>query len=295
MTMKNWLRRLIQFAAALAVAYLAACVYLFAVQTQKIFDPTPDILTNPGRMGMDYEDVKIPLTSDGEQIQLDAIWIPAAGDTPAAETPSVLYLHGQDDTVGKNLEHGIRQLHALGYHVLKVDYRGYGKSYHDHKPSERSVYEDAEAAWQFLITDRGASAGRSIIYGHSLGGAIAIELASRDHVDAAALIVESTFTSINQMSQERFGGLPGILPMDLLIRHRFDSENKVGQLDLPILLIHGKADAKIPYTMSEELYWLAPDPKELMLIDGGEHANSASIASVDFKARVSAFVEKYLK
>ncbi|MFT4549572.1 MAG: pimeloyl-ACP methyl ester carboxylesterase [Verrucomicrobiales bacterium] len=291
--MKNWKRRLIILLSALVVAYLGACGYLWATQTQQIFDPCKEIHTDPGRMGMEYIDVRVPVTSDGEQIMLDGIWIPAETAESTNNAPSIIFLHGQDDTIGKNLEHNVRQLHALGYNVLQIDYRGYGNSFDSYTPSEKTVYEDAEAAWQFLIVDLGADPNLTFIYGHSLGGAIAIELAMH-HPEAAGLIVESTFTSIIDMVKYRQPILTRLLPMKMLIRHQFDSKNKIGNLQLPVLLIHGRADAKVPYMMSQQLYELAPEPKDRLIIKGGEHANSASIDAVDYKAKVATFVGKHL-
>jgi alpha-beta hydrolase superfamily lysophospholipase len=292
--MKNWKRRLIILLSTLAAVYLAACGYLWSTQTQAIFDPCGDVFQEPKSMGMHCEKVRVPVTSDGEQIMLDGIWIPAATGDPT-KAPSILHLHGQDDTVGKNLEHSFRQLNALGYNVFQVDYRGYGASFDTYTPSEKTVCEDAEAAWQFLITDRGADPSRTFIYGHSLGGAVAIELAIHHPDDAAGLIVESPFTSINYVSHERHPILTRLLPMNLLIRHPFNSKGKIGNLQMPVLLIHGKEDVKIKPWMTEELYELAPEPKELLMIAGGEHTNCASVGSVDYKAKVSAFVERCIE
>ena len=222
---------------------------------------------------------------------LDGIWVPAAGGLGASRAPSILYLHGQDTTVGKNLEHTL-QLQRMGYNVLLVDYRGYGDSYYETRPSEASVYEDAEAAWQYLIREHGVDASRAFIYGHSLGGAIAIELAIK-HPRAAGLIVESTFTSVGAMSRENHPIAAVVLPMGKLIRHRFDSIDKIGKLQIPVLLIHGLADAKIPFKMTDQLFLAAPEPKEKLLIKGGEHANCSSVGWIEYRDKVSAFVEKY--
>lgn len=292
--MRIWKRRLIILGSALAAAYLAACGYLLITQTRTIFDPCAEVFQDPKAMGMDYEKVRVPVTSDGEQIMLDGIWIPAEAGEPTNKAPSILHLHGQDDTIGKNLEHSVRQLHALGYNVLQVDYRGYGESFDNYRPSEKTVYEDAEAAWQFLLTDRGADPDRTFIYGHSLGGAVAIELAIHHPDDAAGLIVESAFTSIIDMSHHRYPILTRLLPMRLLIHHPFNSKDKIRNLRLPILLIHGHEDQKIPYQMTEELFDLAPEPKELLPIVGGEHANCASVGSVAYGAKVSAFVKEHI-
>jgi alpha-beta hydrolase superfamily lysophospholipase len=287
---KHWKPRLAVAVGALVVAYVAACVYFWSSQVEKIFDPVAEIFTDPGRMGIAFEPVQIPVSSGGEQTILDGIWVPAVGESPPDDAPSFLYLHGQDTTIGKNLNHTLH-LAEMGYNVLVVDYRGYGNHCCETKPSEASVKEDAEAAWQYLIHERGATADKSFIYGHSLGGAIAIDLATK-HDEAAGLITESTFTSIIGMSEERHPIVSAILPMRLLIRHPFDSISKIGDLGIPVLLIHGDADAKIPCEMIDELYDAAPDRKEKLLVQGGEHANCSSNGSVEYREKLSAFVDR---
>ncbi len=290
--MKNWKRRLLLLISALVIAYLAACIYIRVNQVEMIFLPLETIYTNPKRMGMDYDDVKISVGSGSEAGKLDGFWVPA--EDPDA--PVMLYLHGNDATIGKNLEH-TQRLHELGYHVLLFDYRGYGSSYGTTQPSEDKVYEDAEAAWRYLIGTKGFKPQEIFIFGHSLGGAVAIELATRVTGDEkpAGLITKCTFTRVLDMSAEKYNGWLQWLPLEWLVSHRFESIEKVGKLQVPVLFIHGTADEKIPHSMSEQLYAAAPGPKELLLIEGGGHANSGSRGLVDYNEVVSEFVSRHFK
>jgi pimeloyl-ACP methyl ester carboxylesterase len=283
--MKTWPRRLAIFVGILAALYLAACVYIWVTQVDKIFKPLAIIPTNPARMGMAFDEVSIPVGQAPEQSKLNAFWVPV--DNPNA--PVFLCLHGNNATFGKHLDQ-LQRLHQLGYHVLLVDYRGFGKSVGGGKPSETKVYEDAEAAWHYLTLVRGVKPQQAFIYGHSLGGAIAIELATR-HPEAAGLIAESTFTSMQAMAKRDYW----YLPIDFLLQHRFDSIKKIGGLRIPVLLIHGTRDEKVPCEMTDQLYAAAPQPKERLLIAGGEHVNCGSIGWVEYKNKVTAFVQEQLK
>ena len=183
----------------------------------------------------------------------------------------MLYLHGNDKNIGygHDLDSAAR-MHGLGYNLLMVDYRGYGKSTGG-EPSEAKVYEDAEAAWNYLLKQRVSAPQRTFIYGHSLGGAIAIDLAIH-HPEAAGVIAESTFTSIYAMGRRDYS----YLPVGLLLNQHFDSLDKVGKLKIPVLLIHGTWDTRVPWQMSQRLFDRAPQPKFLKLIEGGEHSNNSS-------------------
>src|SRR3989454_11049701 len=152
------------------------------------------------------------------------------------------------------------------------DYRGYGES-EGPFPSEKTVYEDADAAWISLVDQRGIRPARPYIYGHSLGGAIAIELAAH-HPEAAGLIVESSFPSIREMPKLR--KQYALLPMQLLSQ-RFDSIQKVSKLRLPVLYIHGTTDEVVPYAMGEQLFRASGGRKRFIAIGGGLHNNNAAV------------------
>jgi uncharacterized protein len=185
--------------------------------------------------------------------------------------------------IGGNVDH-VARLNRLGFAVLAVDYRGYGRS-GGAFPSETQVYEDAEAAWHYLVQDRRVDARRAFIYGHSLGGAVAIDLAIR-HPEAAGLIVESTFTSIADIARTEYW----IFPVDRLLNQRFDALAKVSMLSVPVLFIHGTADREVPYTMSERLFAATTGPKWLTLVPGGGHEDSGKVAETLYAQAVLDFV-----
>ena len=199
----------------------------------------------------------------------------------------VLYLHGNGSNVGANVEHANR-FHRLGLSVFLIDYRGYGKSQGDF-PSESQVYEDAQLAWDYLVKQRGIHPSQIYIYGHSLGGAVAIDLAVR-HPEAAGLIVEGSFTSVRAMVDYQ-KPLFSMFPIDLLLTQRFDSISKVDRLQMPVLFIHGTADTVVPPQMSKKLFDAAPEPKQLYIVPDGGHNNSAQIGGAEYLLRVRQFLD----
>jgi hypothetical protein len=229
-------------------------------------------------LNMPYENVSIPLTGDRGQIH--GWWIPAPSPEEKISTlpnepmkilkspKAILYLSG---TGGNKSSRGylrrMEGLRQLGFAVLAIDYRGYGQSQGDF-PSENMVYADSRAAWNYLTQVRGISPEQIIIYGESLGGAIALDLAVR-HPEAGGLIVQSTFTSMAE-TVKRMNYL-GIFPIDLLLTQRFDSISKVRRLSVPVLFLHGMKDTVVPFDMSQRLYKAAPAPKQILLIPKAGH------------------------
>lgn len=282
MSMRNWTRRLSIGAVAIVVVYAAACTYMWATQLDHVFEPELLLQTTPDRLGMKFEELRIPVGSGPDRGELQAWWVPAE----QANAPTFLYLHGNDRNIANHLEYTLR-LHNLGYNVLLSDYRGYGKS-SGGRPNEAKVYGDAEAAWQYLLKQRGVKPQQAFIYGHSLGGAIAIDLAVH-HPEAAGLITESTFTSMAEMGKLAYPWLP----VDWLLDQRFEALKKIALLKIPVLLIQGTWDKRVPVQMAQQLYAAAPQPKTLMLIEGGEHNNSSTIGWIEYRDAVTAFVKQY--
>ena len=191
-------------------------------------------------------------------------WMPGE----RADAPALLYLHGaRFNLTGSTWR--TQKWREAGFSVMAIDYRGFGKSEGD-TPSEKFAYEDAQAAWE-LFKKKQPDPAKRLIYGHSLGGAVAIELAT--HVrpnEAAGLITEATFTSISDMIKTSQWGF---LPVSFLITQRFESERKIAKVQLPKLFIHGTADRIVPWRMSQALYDAAPGPKRLIKVEGAGHSN----------------------
>ncbi|MCS6814450.1 MAG: lysophospholipase, partial [Cyanobacteria bacterium] len=187
--LRQYVKPMVMIVLLLAAAYVSVCLLLLWQQARFIFFPHATLEKTPETFDLPYETVWIPVTAAKDKPEhLHGWWIPAR--QPHGKV--LLYLHGNTNNIGANVEHAGR-FHRLGFSVLLVDYRGYGQS-EGSFPSEQQVYADAEAAWHYLVQQRGINPEQIVIYGHSLGGAIAIELATR-HPQASGLIVESSFTS----------------------------------------------------------------------------------------------------
>ncbi len=267
MTGRGLLARLV---AVLAVAAaVGGCAYLNEKQGELIFRPTSDVWWGFERAGLAFEERWIPVGANGDK--LHAFWSPA--DDKAA--PVLLYLHGARWNLTGSVTR-IERWRKLGFNVLAIDYRGFGKSTAT-SPSEQLAYEDAEAAWDYLAR---AEPGRSrYIVGHSLGGAIATELAVR-RPDAQGLVLEATFTSIRDMighTTWRF------LPVNLILTQEFDTLSKLPKLRIPLLVVHGTGDRIVPFEMGERLFRAATGPKRFIRVEGGSHHNLSSVANDQYR------------
>ena len=277
-------RSLLSIGAIAIILYTAACLYLFFQQTRFIFFPSSAIETTPKFFNLDYQEVWLPVkTRSGGVERMHGWWIPAS--KPNAQV--LLYLHGNGINIGANVAHANR-FHRLGFSVLLPDYRGYGRS-EGSFPTEASVYQDAAVAWDYLVQERKIQPEQIFLYGHSLGGAVAIDLAVK-HPDAAGLIVESSFTSIRDIVD--YQSIYRIFPIDLILNQRFDSIRKVRSLALPVLFIHGTADLRVPATMSQQLYEAAPQPKQLVLIPDAGHNNTAETAGDKYFQLMQKFIQQ---
>lgn len=235
------------------------------------------------------QEMDLPVANQGAIQHVHAWWWPAGEDAPA-----LLYLHGARwNLTGQMFR--IEQLHEFGFSVLAIDYRGFGKSDSEGDvPSEASVYEDAAVAWR-RFTELAPDPTPRFIYGHSLGGAIAIDLAAhlseeaeKTNKKAAAngLVVESSFTTLADMAREVTWSW---VPVQLLLTQTFDSIDKIKQVRMPVLIAHGADDRFVPLRFSERLYEAAPEPKKLLLVQGGTHNNSLRIGSGEYKAALHEF------
>ncbi len=279
MTRTASLRRLagVALLALLALGLQAGCASLDERQRGWIFQPSDRTWAGGLAAAEGMEDVWIGFksTADGSDVRLHGLWLPQ----PDARAPVLLYLHGARYDVRGSAPR-MRRMHELGFAVLGVDYRGFGKSTPG-LPSEAMAAEDARAAWDW-IAQRHPGA-RRFIFGHSLGGAIGVNLASQVG-DEAGLIVEGSFTSIpDVVSSFRWGWLP----VSPLITQRFDAASRVADIGSPLLVVHGSRDSLIPPRLGQQLYERAREPKRFVLVEGGSHHNTNAVGQAQYREALS--------
>lgn len=232
------------------LAACSSCATLDALERELVFRPITADWAGYSPGILDAEEVWIPVGTGTDR--LNGWWLAAPG---AQHT--LVYFHGARVNLTGSI-YRLRGFRDAAFNVLAIDYRGFGRST-ARLPSESSVYEDAEAAWNWLdarVPDR----GRRILYGHSLGGAIAAEVALRAG-GAAALVLESSFTS-----------LPEVTALGPLLTLRMDLLAKLERLDLPVLVVHGSNDTVVPPEMARRLFAAARGPKRLVMVEGATHS-----------------------
>jgi hypothetical protein len=265
---------------------LAGCGTLDEKQREWIFQPSDRSWGNTATLASDMKDVWIDFDSQasGDPAKLHALWMegpPEAG----ANGPVLLYLHGARWNVSGSAPR-IRSMQQLGFSVLAIDYRGFGKST-SLLPSEDTAYEDARAAWDWLA--RHYPGRPRYIFGHSLGGAIGIDLASQVQ-DESGVIVEGTFTSIAEVvSTFKWGWLP----VSGFITQRFESMRKVSKIGSPLLVVHGDRDNLILPSLGRKLYEAATGPKRFVLVEGGSHFSTNTVGQEQYREALRALFGEY--
>ncbi len=264
--------------ASLLVLLPIGCAKLEQTERELVFRIEPGTARWFSGLPAGVEDVQLQSPALAADESLHAWWWPA----PRKDAPALLYLHGSRWNLTGQLFR-IEQLHAMGFSVLAVDYRGFGQS-RGPLPSERSVYQDALIAWEHLARLQ-PEASKRFIYGHSLGGAVAVNLAheladDKQSPQAAGLIVESSFTNLGDVAT---AVSHTSLPVRWLLSQEFDSLSKIGAVGVPVLIAHGRDDRYVPARFSEALFDAAREPKQLLLIDGANHNNSLRMAANSYR------------
>ena len=266
----NWRRR----GTAAALAALMSCVGLEAQQRKWIFQAglgSGPASAEEGSAVLQDQWIEYHSAETDAPVRLHAVW----RGQPHHDAPVLLYLHGARFDLRGSVQR-MQSLHELGFAVLAIDYRGFGRSTST-LPSERTACEDACAAWRWLA-ERHPEAPR-YIYGHSLGGAIAVHLAAEVD-DAAGLIVEGTFTSIPEV----FGTMRwGWLPLQPLITERFDSAQRLPRVRAPVLVVHGSDDETIHPQLGRALYERATAAKRFLLVEGGSHHDTHAVGHAQLR------------
>jgi alpha-beta hydrolase superfamily lysophospholipase len=273
---RRWIHALLALAVLLPLT-LSGCASLDEKQREWVFQPSKQSWWGGASATEGMQDAWIEFVSreSGEPVKLHALWLPQA----RTDAPLLLYLHGARWDV-RSSAHRMRRMHELGFAVLGIDYRGFGRSTRE-LPSEAMAYEDARAGWDWLA--RHAPQARRFVFGHSLGGAIAVHLATSVD-DAAGLMVEGSFTSIRDV----FATFKwGWLPVGPLITQRFDAAERIVQAKVPVLVVHGSADRLIAPELGRALYERAPQPKRFVLVEGGTHHNTNGLAQDHYRAAMA--------
>jgi fermentation-respiration switch protein FrsA (DUF1100 family) len=239
-----------------------------------IFQPSPGVDLRPAQLGLEGEEVFLE-TEDG--VRLHAFFLPAPG-----ATRGMLFLHGNAGNASHRLPNAA-ELVRLGIHVLLLDYRGYGES--EGSPSEAGVYADARAGLAHLVEKRGLPESRIVVFGRSLGGAVAVDLVRGRRV--AGLILESTFTSAADVARSALGW-----PAAALVRGRFDAAAKIGDVRCPLLFFHGDRDEIVAFRLGRGLFERAPEPKSFETIPGASHNDTIEVGGRPYFQRIGAFLDE---
>ncbi|WP_285420015.1 alpha/beta fold hydrolase [Pseudomonas sp. efr-133-TYG-5] len=285
-------RRRLAFAcmAALIIGLPASCAVLEHTERKLLFRIEPGTAGWYHGLPDSVQELELQPKSFKAGQNIHAWWWPAE----RANAPAILYLHGVRWNLTGQLFR-IEQLRAAGYSVLAIDYRGFGQSHGD-LPSERTVYEDARVAWERFKQLQPDPAKR-LIYGHSLGGAVAIDLAAELGQNAVnhhtplpvrGLVIESTFTSLADVAAAVANTS---LPVQWLLSQKFDSIDKIADIHMPLLVVHGLADAFVPPRFSEQLFAAAQQPKRLLLVPGGTHNNSMALGGQNYRKAIDALMQ----
>ncbi len=254
------------------ISYFGYTFYLGSQENNLIFSPDKEMVSTPE---IPYENVDLT-TSDKMQLNGWFFLNPKSKDV-------LLYFHGN----GGNISHRLKDIdlfyHDLNLSIFIIDYRGFGRSVGI--PSEVGVYQDALTAYWYLVRKKNFLSKNIIIYGQSLGGAVAIDLAST--VPAKALITENTFTCAIDMAKYMYP----YFPVKMVVRSKFQSIEKIKKISYPKLIIHAMQDQTVPFAHGQQLYDSAPAPKRFYAVVGANHGNNSLIAGPDYVRVLREFIQ----
>ncbi len=279
--MERRLKRSIRVAVIVLVVVAVAGTaarQLRLLDRQFVFFPERDLAATPAEVGLDYEDVRLDV-GNGER--LHGWFVPGDAET------TLLWFHGNAGNIGDRVDN-LRMLHdALEASVFIFDYRGYGES--EGTASEAAMYEDAEAALEYLRSIKALDPAESIVlFGRSLGGAVAVEMAARHQV--RGVIVESAFTSVRDMARKAYPFLPSGLLVQML-ESRFDALSRIPDVHSPVLVLHGDRDDLVPFEHGRKLFDAGNDPKSFYLIEGASHNDTHLVGGKRYFDALRTFIE----
>ena len=250
---------------------------LFVFQSRYVYYPDRILLADPGAIGLRFESISFE-TADG--VKLSGWFIPSERARGV-----ILFCHGNAGNISHRLD-SIQIFHRLGLDVFIFDYRGYGQS--QGKPTESGTYQDADAAWRYLIEERQVTPTEIIISGRSLGGAVASWLA-QSHTPGA-LILESTFTSIRDIAARLYP----FLPVRLLLRFEYNTADYLGRVSCPVLIVHSSEDEIMPFSHGRRLFEVANEPKRFLELTG-THNEGFLTSGKRYEEGLNAFISEYIQ
>jgi uncharacterized protein len=240
------------------LVYMA--IRLYFRQWSFVFKPSKKMIGSPSDMGKNFEEYYLQNKEDKKGKKIHCWWIPGEREENAK---AVIFFHSNTGNISFELK-TMRFLSSLGLGVLMIDYPGYGKS--EGKPGEKGCYRAADAAWDFLRMEKGFPAGDIIVYGQSLGGALAAYLASKH--ECCGLVFQSGFTSIPDMAVYLFP----ILAARWLCHTRLNSLKFISRCKCPVLILHSEDDEFVPVKHAHKLYSRAPFPKKIIIFKGSHYS-----------------------
>jgi fermentation-respiration switch protein FrsA (DUF1100 family) len=270
------MKSLLALLALLAACYGALLALMYVFQSRLLYLPDiagAGLATTPASIGLDFETVRLT-AADG--VRLHGWYLSA----PRARRV-VLFCHGNAGNVSHRLD-SLRIFHELGLAVLIFDYRGYGES--EDRPSEAGTYADAQAAWRWLREERGYRPDEIVLFGRSMGAAVAAELATR--VEPAAVILESAFTSVPDLAARFYW----YVPVRWLARLHYPTLDRVTGIEAPLLVVHSRDDEIVPFEHGVAIHARANPPKSLLEIEG-DHNTGFLVSAARYRDGLAAFID----
>lgn len=264
----------------IVIVYVGFAAFLFIFQAKLLFFPDRVIVDTPRSAGLDYDSVTL-ITKDN--IKISAWYVPAPSG--GNDRGTILFCHGNAGNISHRIEL-IKIFHDLGLNVLIFDYRGYGES--EGKPSEKGMYRDVDAAWDFLIKTKNTPENRIIIVGRSLGGAIGAYVAQNRN--PKGLILDSTFVSVKDLGAELYR----FIPVRWMSRFSFNTVKFLRNVSVPVLVIHSRNDDVVPFHHGQRVYESAQGEKSFLEISG-LHNDGYLTSSNKYTEGIDSFISQSSK
>ena len=270
------MQALINLSIAFCAVYSAFVLLVYFGQSRLVYFPEKQLSNTPDVIGLDYATVSIPV-GNGETLHG---WWMSVQDAKG----TVLFFHGNAGNISHRINY-LTMFKRLGYNTLLFDYRGYGQS--SGTPSESGMYQDALAAWHYLIGTKEIAPERIVLFGESLGGAVASWLAAREK--PGLLVLASTFTSVPELGAEIYP----FLPVRWISRFEYNTLASLQAVSCPVFIAHSPQDEIIPFRHGQRLFQVAPEPKQFLPLEGSHNTGFIFMQPV-WKKALGAFMDKNL-